>query len=637
MPALLQRPHQRPERIQGPALDGRRHGEFHAAQPWPEIRPRDYGHGIPTNYDGSDLKLVVVPEKDSDWTNNEFLFNFGYPDLVVENGAISPNGTITAAVTNKGYRKAENVKVSIYLFDGEDVLVSEIPVGNIERGASSNISYRVDATLLVSDSYINYRSFKIEASGDQAELNYANDNQSVLFAPIRVSGITLSLQSSVLAVGDSMLISSEVSPTNATDKRIYWFTSDDHVATVDSDGKVTGVGLGTATIKAITTDGRFEDICAVTVAQTVPVTGIQMRQTTAKILEGQTRQLIATVLPENATNKTIVWSSGDTSIATVNSSGIVTAKKSGTVRITAKTADGNYQAVCTVTVTKSTIAVTGVSISDIAVSMEIGATKQLVATILPANATNYNVSWSSSDSSVASVNSSGLITANKAGTAIITVTTADGGYKATCQITVTTPTVAVTGIAVSPSELDMNVGEKKTLSAEVFPANASNKAVIWESGNSDVAIVSSSGLVTAIAEGTTYITATTKDGNYLSRCKVTVGESASPGLTPSVAIKNYTETTEVAYKTTIVFSAETGNLPDGAIVQWFKDDVLVETGEKCTIKTATNNYTIQAKIIQNGRVIAESKKETVKVKNGFFARLIAFFRGLFGRLPVIEQ
>ncbi len=587
---------------------------------------------IPASYDGSDLKLILEPEKDTDLTNNEQIFNFGYADLIVENCNISSTGTVTATITNKGYVDAQNVKAAIYYFNEEDVLLSELPIGKIARGETKNISYNVDPELLQSDSYIKYPSFKVEAITDDGDLNYGNNDKSVVFSPTRVASIMVSPDSKILAIGDQFILSYIVMPSNATDKRVYWFTSDDHVATVDSNGKVTGVGLGTATIKVITTDGRFEDECTVTVSQTVPVTGIQMQQTTATILEGQTRQMIATILPDNATNKSVTWSSDNVSVATVNSNGLVAAKKEGTAKITAKTVDGNYKAICTVTVTKSAIAVTGVSISDPVVSLELGDTKQLSAIIKPSNATNYNVSWSSDNSAVVSVNSSGLITAKKAGTAKITVTTADGGFKATCQVTVTTPTVSVTGIALSPSKLNMRVGENTPLSVEVFPANATNKTVSWESENPEIATVSSTGLVKAVSEGATFITVTTKDGNHVARCEVIVGAAA-----PSIEIKHYKETTKIAYRTTITFTAEMESVPDGAVIQWFKDGVLIGTGEKCTIKEVKNSFDIQVKIVQNGQIIAESKTESVEVNNGFFARLIAFFKGLFGKLPVIEQ
>lgn len=594
-------------------------------------------YDIPTSYDGSDFRLVVTPEKDTDWTNNEYIFNFGYADLVVENCDISPDGNISATITNKGYVDAQGVKASIYTFNGENVLLHEMLIGNIARGDSLNINYQVDEKQLFSDSYINYRSFMVEASSDGKDINYANNSQSALLAPTRVTDIKVATTSTILAIGDCTTIEYEVLPASATDKRVYWFTDDDDVATVDSDGKVTGIGLGTTTIKAVTTDGHFEDVCTVTVSKTVPVNGVLMQQTSATVLEGETRQLTATVLPENATNKTIIWSSDKTEIATVSADGLVTAKKSGTAKITAKTSEGNYQAFCTITVTKTSIAVTGISISDKNTTLNIGETKQLAAEITPLNATNYNVLWSSNNTAVATVSNLGVVTAIKSGYATITATTVDGGYNATCLVTVTAPSISVTGIAVFPSKLNMKQGDELLLSAEVYPANATNKLVTWKSDNPDIATVSSSGLVTAVSKGTTVITVTTADDKYSAKCEVIVNESSSTIRPPSIEIRNYTSTLKVDYKTTITFTAMVENLPNEAVVQWYKDDVLIETGETCTIKQATNEFNIQAKILLNGAVAAESQKEKVEVNKGFFARIIAFFKMLFGLLPVIVQ
>ena len=154
---------------------------------------------------------------------------------------------------------------------------------------------------------------------------------------------------------------------------------------------------------------------------------------------GETQTLTATVSPSNATNKTVTWSSSNTSVATVSSSGVVSAKAAGSATITVKTNDGNKTATCKVTVTTATIAVTSVSLNKSSLSMTVGETQTLTATVLPTNATNKTVTWSSSNTSVATVSSSGTVTAKTAGSATITVTTNDGGKFATCSITVTSP------------------------------------------------------------------------------------------------------------------------------------------------------------------------------------------------------
>jgi C1A family cysteine protease/uncharacterized protein YjdB len=170
----------------------------------------------------------------------------------------------------------------------------------------------------------------------------------------------------------------------------------------------------------------------------VNVTGVSLDKTAITLNPLNTQTLIATVTPTNATNKNVTWTSSNTSVATV-ANGVVTANAVGTAVITATTADGGYTATCNVTVTSSVVNVTGVSLDKTAITLNPLNTQTLIATVTPTNATNKNVTWSSSNGAVATV-TNGVVTANAVGTAVITVTTADGGYTATCNVTVTNPT-----------------------------------------------------------------------------------------------------------------------------------------------------------------------------------------------------
>ena len=168
----------------------------------------------------------------------------------------------------------------------------------------------------------------------------------------------------------------------------------------------------------------------------IPVTSVNLNKTSLTLTQGETETLVATVSPEDATNKSVIWSSSDSSIASINSSGLVTAVVPGTAVITGMTVDGSKTATCTVTVTALNIPVSSVSLKKSSISLFTGETETLVAKVSPEDATNKSVIWSSSDSSIASVNSSGLVTAVVPGTAVITVMTADGSKSATCTVTV---------------------------------------------------------------------------------------------------------------------------------------------------------------------------------------------------------
>ena len=166
---------------------------------------------------------------------------------------------------------------------------------------------------------------------------------------------------------------------------------------------------------------------------TIHVTSVSLDKTSLELTEGGTDTLTATITPNNATNKNVTWSTSNASIATVNN-GEVTAVSAGTATITA-TADGK-SATCTVTVTAATVPVTGVTMNKTSTSLYVGDTETLTATVAPDNATNKAVTWTSSDSAVATVDQNGVVTAVAHGTATITVTTEDGNYTATCTVTV---------------------------------------------------------------------------------------------------------------------------------------------------------------------------------------------------------
>ncbi|MDR1840859.1 MAG: Ig-like domain-containing protein [Holophagales bacterium] len=236
---------------------------------------------------------------------------------------------------------------------------------------------------------------------------------------------------------------------------------------------------------------------------------------------GGSELLTAIIQPSNATNQNVSWSSSNNAAASVSNSGLVTANAAGTARITATTQDGGRTAYCDVTVSAANVPVTGVSLSQTTMSLTAGNTGQLTAQVQPSNATNKNVSWSSNNNAAASVSNSGLVTAHAAGTARITVTTQDGGRTAFCDVTVSAANVPVTGVSLNKSATTLTLGSTEQLTHSIQPANATNKAVTWETSNSAVATVSS-GLITAIAPGSATITVRTVDGNHTATCAVMV-------------------------------------------------------------------------------------------------------------------
>ena len=346
------------------------------------------------------------------------------------------------------------------------------------------------------------------------------------------SGVTLSQTIMTLAAGGPTgLLLASVTPTNVSNTNLVWSSSAIDIATVSPSGLinravVTPIAVGTATITATTADGTKSASCLVTVTTPVAVTAVALSQTTASVAVGASTYLSVSFTPSNATNQLVTWSSSDSSITTV-SNGEVTGEAVGYAVITVKTADGGKIATCLVTVT-APIAVTGVTVSPSTLTLSVGgAAGRLTGTITPANATNMEVTWSSSDTSIASVSYYGQVTGLAVGTPTITATTVDGSFTATCSVTVTAP-VAVTSVTLSQSTLNLAVGGSDGyLNTIIAPANASKPSVTWSTSNAAVATITESwstgAYISGLAVGTATITATAVDGsNKTATCSVTV-------------------------------------------------------------------------------------------------------------------
>ena len=326
--------------------------------------------------------------------------------------------------------------------------------------------------------------------------------------------------------GGSAALSARVSPEAASDRAVAWSSSDRSVATVDKTGTVQGLKPGTATVTA-TAEGK-SGTCAVTVkAKAVNVTEVTLDKTELTLTEGETETLTATVKPDNADNRKVTWSSDKTEVATVDGAGKVTAVKPGEAVITVTTEDGGKTATCKVTVKAKAVGVTDVTLDRTELTLTEGETETLTATVKPDNADNKKVTWSSDKTEIATVDGTGRVTAVKAGEAVVTVTTEDGGKTATCKVTVKAKVVPVTGVEVNPWAVTLSVSGTSKLSYTIRPADATNQNVKWESESPSVATVDSEGNVQGIAAGTAKICVTTEDGGFKSYCTVTVKKAES--------------------------------------------------------------------------------------------------------------
>ena len=371
----------------------------------------------------------------------------------------------------------------------------------------------------------------------------------------QVVGITISPKPLSLTEGKKEVLTAIFTPSDASNQTVNWSSSNSTIAEVDHNGVVTAISAGatgtaTATIRATTQDGTKYDECTVTVTKAIiPVVAVTINPTVAALSVNGTQRLTYTVYPENATTKTVTWSSDKPAVASISLIGsdvVVTALSAGTAIITATTTDGGKTATCTVNVSTVEIPVTGIFLDPPAKTMNVGdPAEKLIYTIQPANATNQNVVWTSSNTAIVTVES-GTVTPKAVGSAVVSVTALDGsGKTATCIVTVITPNVPVTGVTL-PGTLTINGSETtKTLTASISPNGATNKKVTWISSDQTVATVSGTGLEVSIlpvaptggttTPRTTTITVTTEEGTKTATCLVTVNYVAVTGVTVTPA------------------------------------------------------------------------------------------------------
>ena len=235
------------------------------------------------------------------------------------------------------------------------------------------------------------------------------------------------------------------------------------------------------------------------------------------------------VLPNNATNTNVTFKSLNEKVAIVDANGVVTGVSEGNADIVITTEEGGFEAKCTVRV--DGIDARGIErVGDKTVTMGLNQTRQLQVKITPSDTTNKNVQWTSSNNSVATVDSNGVVISKNSGSTIITATT-HNGLKTEFFIEVETP---VTNITLNSNEINLNPGGTFKLDATVNPSNASNKNIKWISANESIATVDQSGNVTADVAGTTYISAVSADGKVVATCTVNVSK---PVVTKPAKVK----------------------------------------------------------------------------------------------------
>ena len=435
---------------------------------------------------------------------------------------------------------------------------------------------------------------------------------------VAVTGVKLDSETLELIEGETGTLKATVEPADATNKTVNWTTSNAEVATV-ADGVVTAVAPGTVTIIATSVDGGKTASCNVTVnPKPVPVEGVSVEIETVEIVEGETAAIVVTVTPEDASVKDVTFSSSDETVATVDEEGNITAVAPGTARITVTTADGGKTATCEVTVTPKVVPVEGIVFTKEQVSVVEGEKVLLYVSFTPKNASDKRVTWSSSDTGVATVDTKGNVTGVKPGTATITVTTTDGGKTATCEVTVTKKPTPVSGVTINRTSLTLTIGGGAILVATVSPEDAANKKVVWSSSDETIAKVDQNGEVTAVKKGTAKVTATTEDGGKTATCDVTVTDK--PVSATGVTLNKTTLKLNVGKTEQLAATVKPSDATNHEVT-WSSDKTSVATVDKAGKVTgvAPGTATITAKT-HNGKtatctVTVVRYVESIKITN----------------------
>ena len=340
----------------------------------------------------------------------------------------------------------------------------------------------------------------------------------VIYDKVPLTGITIAGEDSV-NIGASKTLSITPTPADTTDKTtVTWSSSNEKAASVDKNGVVTGIAEGETVITAVSTVDKNIKASKTIHVLRIPMTGIQIHGEDT-VNSGDTLQLSAECLPKNTTDdKKVVWTSADEEVASVDSNGLVTAKRGGSVEITASC--GEFSDKLEIRITQEVTKVEVVLDTD---KLIMGTATKATAKVNPSDATDKIVTWSSDNEEVAVVDEDGNISTVGKGTANI-IATASNGIEGSAKLIVEQASVSVTADYLNPV-----IGDKVQAKAEVKPEwlTEQMKELQWSSSNEEVADVSAEGLITTKAVGKAEITASLKENPEISASiEITVHDPA---------------------------------------------------------------------------------------------------------------
>jgi len=445
----------------------------------------------------------------------------GKTTIMVQGGLASPvmiEVTVRERITSIAF---EETSVSIAVKETKKLNVIFTP----DAGVNKNLTFYSSDTSVVTvaaDGTITGmavgKAMVTCIAEDLGESRPITCNITVTQEVIRPTAFTVDPLEQTIQAGETFQITPIFTPENTSNKDVRYQSLDESVATVDEKGVVTGVMKGRTIIQIVAVESNLTAICNVTVEDAVQ---FSLSPSSREIALGKTFRITKVTNPSNV-NKSAIWQTSNSKIASINTNGVVTGKKIGSCTITCTLKKYKQSATCRVKVAKlkSTL-----KLDKTSIRMNVGSTYRLKKTVWSNNTSTPGVKFTSQNSKIASVgSSSGKIRAKKIGSTVITAKTKDDvRATARCRVTVIHRS---TGISLNKTYAVCHIGRTIKLSATVKPKNSSIKKVKWTSSDNNIASVTGAGKITGYAEGDVYITATTTDGsNKSARCYIRVTES----------------------------------------------------------------------------------------------------------------
>ena len=430
------------------------------------------------------------------------------------------------------------------------------------------------------------RAEAADGSGTTAECK-------VVVKPRLVQSISLNATQKELIIGDSFTLTATLSPENATNRHVIWKLVSGDAISLSNIGVIQAKKVGEALVRAEAEDGSgITAECKVVVKPRL-VQSISLNSTQKNLIIGDSFTLTATLSPENATNRNVVWKLVSGNAISLSNTGVVQAKKVGEALVRAEAVDGSgVSAECKVVVKPRLVQ--AISLNATQKHLIVGDSFTLTATLSPENATNRNVIWKLVSGDAISLSNIGVIQAKKVGEALVRAEAADGsGTTAECKVVVKPRLVQ--SISLNATQKELIIGDSFTLTATLSPENATNRNVIWKLVSGDAITLSSDGVIQAKKVGEALVRAEAADGSGITaECKVVV----KPRLVQAISLKLEKDTVAVGEHFTVTADVLPKNATNSTL-QWSVSAPLLlkhlGAGSFEALKTGSATITAQAR------------------------------------------